>query len=203
MSTTMDTTTPTPNLTQIREAYRVIPTDWVGPDEEDQEPCDREFWLQCIADAAAATDHAREAMAAAERGDLQSAADHALKARVRARPLGSEWTPPLGQLYDSIRAAIGMVAIREAYWLTQGARTGGDWVATVQAADRAREAMVAAERAVLTEWGAPAERRGMATAEDLAWLAVDAAKRGEPESAASYSHFYRTIRGVIRGVVEN
>ena len=192
--------TPTPNLVHIREAYRGTLVDWAGPAVEDQDPCDREFWTQCIADASASADHAREAMAATERGDLQAASDHALQACSRALPLGPDRVSPLHQLYDAIRAAIGMVAIREAYWLTQGARTGGDWVATVQAADRAREAMAAVERAALTEWGAPCERRGMATAEDLAWLAVDAAKRGEPESAASYSHFYRVIRGVIHGV---
>ena len=197
MSTAPTTPTADP-LDAIRAAYQGTLAEWVGPAVKDQEPCDREFWAQCVADVSAATDHAREAMAATERGDLQAASDHALKACSRARPFGLNWTSPLHQLYDAIRAAIGLSAIREAYWLTQGARTGGDWVATVQAADRAREAMAAVERAALTEWGAPCERRGMATAEDLAWLAVDAAQRGEPESAASYSHFYRTIRGVVK-----
>ena len=68
------------------------------------------------------------------------------------------------------------------------------------ASDHAREAMVAAERAVLTECGAPSERRGMVAAEHLACLAFDAAVRGESESAASYSHLYHTIRGVIQNV---
>ena len=107
MSTTTPTTsTPTPNLVQIREAYRGTLVDWVGPDVEDQDPCDREFWAQCVIDASAATDHAREAMVAAERGDLQAASDHAREACVRARPFGTDWNSALRQLYDAIRAAI-------------------------------------------------------------------------------------------------
>ena len=114
MSTTTPTTsTPTPNIVQIREAYQGTLVDWVGPDEEElEDPCDREFWAQCVVDVSATLNLAREALAAAERGDLELAADHAREAWSRARPFGSNWTSPLHQLYDAIRAAIGMVAIR-------------------------------------------------------------------------------------------
>jgi len=195
--------TPAANLAQIRGEYQTAYFEWVGPtaEEEDREPHDHEYWRQCPADAPAVADHAREAMAAAERGDLQVAAEHASRACKRARPLGGLGrTSPLRGLYDAIRAAICFTAIREAYRHTRGMRIGGGNWSLVQAADRARDAMAAVERAVLTEWGAPDERRGMAAAADLAWLAVDAAQQGEPESAASYSHFYRVIRGVVDGV---
>ena len=104
--TTPTTRTPTPNLDAIREAYQGTLAEWVGPAVKDQEPCDREFWAQCIADVSAASDHAREAMEAAERGDLQAAADHAREACSRARPFGSNWASPLRRLYDAIRAAV-------------------------------------------------------------------------------------------------
>jgi len=208
MSTT-STTTPTPiptrtpitNLDAIREAYRGTLGVWtVPPAVEDQDPFDSDFREECISNTSIASDHAREAMEAAERGDLLLASDRALRACVRALLLGREWNYRLRRLYDAIRAAIGLAAIREAYWLTQGARTDGDWEVTLRASDHAREALAAAERAVLTEWGAPSERRGMVAAEHLACLALDVAARGGPESAASYSHLYHTIRGVIRNV---
>ena len=104
--TTPTTRTPTPNLTQIREAYQGTLAEWVGPAVKDQEPCDREFWKECVANVSAASDHAREAMEAAERGDLESASDHAMQAWSRARPFGSNWASPLRRLYDAIRAAI-------------------------------------------------------------------------------------------------
>jgi len=197
--TTPTPTTPAPNLAQIRKAYQVTDVEWAGPPEEDQEPCDREFWAKCIVDAAAATDHAREAMMAAERGDLQVAAEHASRAWFLALPLGSDWTGPLGQFSDAIRAAIGTLTIREAYRHVQGARTGGDRVATVRAANYAREAMAEVERAARTEWGALDERHGMAEAQDLAWRARDAAEQGGAESAAPYFHFCHTIYTVVEG----
>jgi len=105
-TTTPTTSTPTPNLVQIREAYRGTLAEWVGPAVEDQDPCDREFWAQCVIDVSAVADHAREALAAAERGDLELASDHAREAWSRARPFGSNWASPLRRLYDAIRAAI-------------------------------------------------------------------------------------------------
>jgi len=107
MSTTTPTTsTPTPNIVQIREAYRGTLAEWVGPAVEDQDPCDREFWAQCVIDVSAVADHAREAMVAAELGDLRAASDHAREAWSRARPFGADWTSTLRQLYDAIRAAV-------------------------------------------------------------------------------------------------
>ena len=108
MSTTTPTTsTPTPNLVQIREAYRGTLVDWVGPDEKElEDPRDRESWLQCVTDVAATLNLALEAIVAAERGDLQAASDHAYQACVRAQPFGSDWNLSLRQLYDAIRAAI-------------------------------------------------------------------------------------------------
>ena len=108
MDTTMSTATSTPiaNLDAIREAYQGTLAEWVGPAVKDQEPCDREFWKECVANVSAASDHAREAMEAAERGDLQAASDHAMQAWSRARPFGSNWASPLRRLYDAIRAAI-------------------------------------------------------------------------------------------------
>ena len=100
------TRTPITNLDAIREAYQGTLAEWVGPAVEDQDPCDREFWAECVANVSAASDHAREAMEAAERGDLQAAADHAREACSRARPFGSNWVSPLRRLYDAIRAAI-------------------------------------------------------------------------------------------------
>jgi len=104
--TTPTTSTPTPNLDAIREAYQGTLAEWVGPAVKDQSPCDREFWAQCVANVSAVSDRAREAMEAAERGDLQAASDHAMQACVRARPFGPNWVSPLRQLYDAIRAAI-------------------------------------------------------------------------------------------------
>ena len=105
MSTAPTTPTADP-LDAIRAAYQGTLAEWVGPAVKDQEPCDREFWAQCIANVSAASDHAREAMEAAERGDLQAASDHAMQAWSRARPFGSNWASPLRRLYDAIRAAI-------------------------------------------------------------------------------------------------
>ena len=105
MSTT--TSTPTPNLTQIREAYRGSLVDWVGPDEKElEDPRDRESWLQCVTDVAATLNLALEAIVAVEHGDLQVASDRAREACSRARPFGADWNSALQQLYDAIRAAI-------------------------------------------------------------------------------------------------
>ena len=108
MSTTTPTTsTPTPNIVQIREAYQGTLVDWVGPDEEElEDPCDRESWTQCVVDVSATLNLAREAMVAAELGDLRAASDHAREACSRARPFGADWTSTLRQLYDAIRAAV-------------------------------------------------------------------------------------------------
>jgi len=99
MSTTTPTTsTPTPNIVQIREAYQGTLVDWVGPAVEGQEPCDREVWAQGVIDVSVVADHAREALAAAERGDLELASHHAREAWSRARPFGSNWASPLRRL---------------------------------------------------------------------------------------------------------
>ena len=105
-TTTPTTSTPTPNIVQIREAYRGTLAEWVGPAVEDQDPCDRESWTQCVVDVSATLNLAREAMVAAELGDLRAASDHAREAWSRARPFGADWTSTLRQLYDAIRAAV-------------------------------------------------------------------------------------------------
>jgi len=196
---TTTTPTPAPNLAQIRGEYQAACYHWVGLAEEGWDPCEYEYWRECPADAPAVANHAREAMAAAEHGDLRVAADHALEACVRARPFGLVRTSSLRGLYDSIRAAISILAIREAYRSTLSMRIGGSW-SLAQASECASDAMAAVERAVQTRPGAPLERRGMARAQDLARSAADAAQQGKLGSAASYSHFYDVIRGVVDGV---